>query len=218
MNIVGQRIKMLREARDITQSKLAELMEVKTYTTISKWESGANFPQGRDLVKLAKIFRVTTDYLLGLDDAKNKPDISDLYEKLDGNGKRKAYDYIKRLANKEVFNLGDTAAGEPITYQDSFTEKENLTQIPEKADFVLTVKGDSMEPAIKNESKIFVQSASLVQSGEIAIVEIEGDRVTCKKITFDYDNQKIVLNSLNKKYPPKSYDATQIRFIGKVIL
>lgn len=59
-------IKKLRDSKNITQKELANLLGMKTYTTITKWESGENFPKGKDIKKLSEIFSVSSDYILGL--------------------------------------------------------------------------------------------------------------------------------------------------------
>lgn len=68
MEQLGGRIRKLRESRNMTQTELSEILGMKTYTTVSKWEKNENFPKGKDLKKLAEIFNVTSDYLLGLSD------------------------------------------------------------------------------------------------------------------------------------------------------
>lgn len=64
----GQRIKKLRFKNNVSQKELSKDLGYKTYTTVSKWESNASLPPGKELTKLAEYFNVTTDYLLGLDD------------------------------------------------------------------------------------------------------------------------------------------------------
>ena len=56
MKILGENIRKLRQARGLTQQQLADIMGASNYTTISKWESGANSPRGGDLVKLSELF------------------------------------------------------------------------------------------------------------------------------------------------------------------
>ncbi len=61
---VGDRIKKLREAKGLEQSDLADMLGYKSQSTISKWESGTNLPTGKNMIKLAQIFGVTSDYIL----------------------------------------------------------------------------------------------------------------------------------------------------------
>ncbi|MHA6647247.1 helix-turn-helix domain-containing protein [Aerococcus urinae] len=71
MNLItGERIKELREIHGWTQQKLSDLLEMKSYTSITKWEQGNNLPRGGEIIKLCKLFDVSSDYLLGLKDTK----------------------------------------------------------------------------------------------------------------------------------------------------
>lgn len=67
-NITGERIKILREERDWSKQYLADLLGMKSYTSVTKWENGNNLPRGLELIKLSQKFDVSTDYLLGLKD------------------------------------------------------------------------------------------------------------------------------------------------------
>lgn len=67
----GQRIRKLREENKVSQKELSKDLGYKTYTTVSKWEAGASLPPGKELTKLAEYFKVSTDYLLGLDNMPN---------------------------------------------------------------------------------------------------------------------------------------------------
>ena len=63
------KIKELRTAQTpkMSQEKLAKLLGVGR-TTVTMWENGSNEPDNAMLVKLAEIFGVSTDYLLGHDE------------------------------------------------------------------------------------------------------------------------------------------------------
>ena len=77
MNInVGEKIKELRSAKGITQSELAEIVGVTT-SAVSSYEVSARQPSYDILVKMAKLFNVTTDYLLGMS-GKDVIDVTEL--------------------------------------------------------------------------------------------------------------------------------------------
>ena len=63
---IGRTIKELRQKRGITQEEFSEALRVSVQT-ISRWENGVNAPDLFMLPQLAVYFRVTTDYLLGLE-------------------------------------------------------------------------------------------------------------------------------------------------------
>lgn len=64
---IAERIKMLRNKKNITQSDLAKMLGL-TRSGVNAWEMGLSVPSAQYIVALAKLFDVSTDYLLGLDD------------------------------------------------------------------------------------------------------------------------------------------------------
>ena len=65
MQSLGERIAALRKARGMTQEQLAESCSV-TAQAVSKWENGLTAPDISLLPRLAELFSVTTDELLGV--------------------------------------------------------------------------------------------------------------------------------------------------------
>ena len=63
----NERLKALREDNDITQTELAKAVNV-TQRNISFYETGANEPDIKTIIALARFFNVTTDYILGISD------------------------------------------------------------------------------------------------------------------------------------------------------
>lgn len=63
--MIADKIKELRELHQLTQPELAKLLGV-TRSSVNAWEMGTNVPTTQYLSDLAKYFRVSTDYLLGL--------------------------------------------------------------------------------------------------------------------------------------------------------
>lgn len=64
--MTADRIKALREARGWTQAELARKMNM-TRNCINSWEQGLSMPSPPSLVDLARLFSVSTDYLLGVE-------------------------------------------------------------------------------------------------------------------------------------------------------
>ncbi|MBM4062031.1 MAG: helix-turn-helix transcriptional regulator [Planctomycetes bacterium] len=58
------RLRELRARRGLTQDQVARHLGCHE-SAVSRWESGSRFPTGEDLVKLADLFEVSTDDLLG---------------------------------------------------------------------------------------------------------------------------------------------------------
>ncbi len=88
-------IRELREQHGMTQKELAEKMQV-SFQTISKWENGINMPDITHLPRLAEVFSVSSDVILGLHPMEQKPD----WRKFDGP------DYWN--TNRELFRIWKT--------------------------------------------------------------------------------------------------------------
>jgi len=65
------RIRALREDSDFNQTKVAEYLGM-SQTGYSKYETGENDIPTQVLIKLSKLYNVSTDYLLGLTNIKNQ--------------------------------------------------------------------------------------------------------------------------------------------------
>lgn len=61
----GKKVKLLRKERGLTQKQLADMVGVAV-SAISAYEAGNRYPTYSGLVSLARIFHVSTDYLLGI--------------------------------------------------------------------------------------------------------------------------------------------------------
>lgn len=242
---LSENIKKSRTDCHLTQIQLAEKLTQAlgtkvTNTSISNWEKGINQPDIDTILELCKILNKDANYFLDwenfINENNNLDEVINLYKSLNLTNQTESINYMKYLKNKQDNNLdnsseaseelfvlknkvqilGQTAAGKPLEYSDTITEDiNNLSDVPANADFALTVKGDSMEPEIKNGSIIYIHSQEDVENGTISIVEIDG-AVTCKKV-YKKDNQ-LKLVSLNEKYEPMLIDKGNVRILGKVIL
>lgn len=63
--MIGERMKEVREKNGLTQSALAKKLNISR-SAVNAWEMGVSIPSAQYLVELSKLFKVTTDYLLGL--------------------------------------------------------------------------------------------------------------------------------------------------------
>lgn len=177
------------------------------------------FPLNR-INEFSNVLDLDPKYILGFED---QSDIQELYDKLTPPRQHKVYTFAQHQLEEQnngveessaIYLVGQTAAGEPLEYSQINAEQINTT-VPSGADYALTVKGDSMEPLIKDGSIIFYKEQPTVENGEVAIVEIKGGEVTCKK--FYFNGEKVVLRSINDKYEDMIFE-DGVRIIGKVIL
>lgn len=64
--MVADRIKAIREQKGFTQVDLAKQLGI-TRSSVNAWEQGISVPSTQYVVELASLFKVSTDYLLGID-------------------------------------------------------------------------------------------------------------------------------------------------------
>jgi transcriptional regulator with XRE-family HTH domain len=69
--LIGKRLKKLRKERNISQEELGKILDMTT-SSIGHYEIDSKNPSYEILVKIAKYFAVTTDYLLGLTNNANE--------------------------------------------------------------------------------------------------------------------------------------------------
>ena len=67
---MGEKLKSLRIEKNLTQKQVADRIGL-AISAVSSYESGTRYPSYDVLVKLARIFHVSTDYLLGMTDKRN---------------------------------------------------------------------------------------------------------------------------------------------------
>lgn len=246
MEQLGDRIRKLRESRNMTQTELSEILGMKTYTTVSKWEKNENFPKGKDLKKLAEIFNVTSDYLLGLSDTKlgkittqnEHPEILTIYNQLEEPKQEKVLDYAKEQLeeqnNSKIVSIFDksqdgedyitdyveglVAAGHGTFQEDNLHMEVRLRaeDVPEDYDTIAKVAGDSMEPMIEDNDLLFIRVTNQVDINDIGIFQINGKNFV-KKLKRDYDGGWY-LQSLNNSYEEIHLtEEDDIRTIGEVV-
>lgn len=144
-----------------------------------------------------------------------------------------SYEYLtdetdnpERVA-KKIKVFGEVAGGLPISQIDNFDPsdadswEEITTEMSKSGDyFALRIKGNSMNPEMREGDVVIVRYQSTVESGDIAIVAINGDTATCKKVKFVDDG--LYLISYNPEYQPmffsnKEIASLPITFLGKVV-
>jgi len=216
-------LKTKRLEKNMTLEEVGNLVGVGK-STVRKWENGMIENMGRDkIVALSKALNISPLEILGVDEQKlPKSDITTVYNKLVPPRQEKVYNFAERQLreqNKKVVPLvGQTAANPTeLTYGDETYDETVETNVPKSADFALVVKGDSMEPIFADGSIVFYKQQDDVENGEIAVVEIDGNGVTLKKVYFNYDDETVILRSLNDKYEDRVLHPDEVRIIGKVV-
>jgi peptidase S24-like protein len=169
---------------------------------------------------------VSSEYLLGIKISNN--DLLDIYNKLDSKRQSKVYEFASHqldeqngIQEEKVVYLvrgRQSAAGSMIHVDDVDAEMGVLPSsiVPNGANELVRITGDSMEPLIKKGSEVYLRYQPTVEDGEVAIVRVEDEGVTCKYLYRDGKN--VILKSENPKYENIVVDAEKVSVIGKVLL
>ena len=191
-------LKELRSSMGFSQQKLADKLGVSR-STVAMWESGASQPDNDSLLHLAKIFNTSTDFLLG--------NVEGRYTSPKG---------------VKVPVLGYIRAGIPLDAVEEILDYEEVDPaMAAKGDlFALRVKGDSMEPRIREGDVIICAETPCVESGTVAVVLVNGNEATVKKVVKHKEGLSLV--AFNPAYSPMFYtneecETLPVRIVGRVI-
>ena len=192
------RLRQLRIKSGLSQKELADRLYVNQ-TAVSQWERGITTPNQNTLIKLCDMYGVTIDYILGY-----SPDIA------------------PRKKGVKIPVLGRVAAGIPVEAVQDVIDYEEIDEEMAKTGefFALQIQGDSMEPRIKSGDVVIVRKQDIVDSGDVAIVMVNGDDATCKK--FVKHKNGVSLVSMNPAYTPMFYtmdevESLPVRVLGRVM-
>lgn len=217
---IGNKIRYYRKENKMTQDDLAKKLGLGK-GTISNYESGYRTPQESRLFELAEVLGVSINDLFPPTTNEDEG-IKRIYNKLEPSRQKKVYRFAKRQLheqnNKVVPLVGATAANQQVlAYADPEYDTTVNTNVPDCADCALVIHGNSMEPDYMDGSIVFYKRQESVENGELAIVDIDGDGVTFKKVIFDYDNQQVILRSLNSEYNDRVLKDEEYKIVGKVV-
>lgn len=194
--VLSKNIKKWMEIKGVDRMAVADATGI-SYTTISDWINGKNYPYIDKIEVLANFFGCTKADL-----------IEDIH---DGRLDQMKKDVVR------VPLLGKVPAGMPFeAIEDMYTV--DYEEIPSdwvkgnKQYFALRVQGDSMEPEYPDGSVVVFLKTEDCQSGQDCCVMVNGDDATFKRVTKKEDG--IVLTPLNLDnstgYLPTKYTAQDI--------
>ena len=183
-----------------SQADLAKVRFVNQ-TAVSQWERGVTTPSSQLLIKLADLYGVTTDYLLGKEPDQTK----------------------KSSTGKWIPVLGDVAAGIPIEAIEDIVDYEEIdAALVATGDFFgLRIKGSSMEPRIREGDVVIVRKQDDADTGDTAVVMVNGDSATVKRIKKEPDGSLVLIPN-NPAYDAQHFSPAEIldkpvHIIGKVV-
>ena len=116
----------------------------------------------------------------------------------------------------KLFHLPVSAGNGVYLDSDAYDEIDVGSEVPETADFGVTISGDSMEPQYINGQTVWVRAQKELEDGEIGIFFHNGEGFIKK---LEHQNGKTLLISLNhKKYQPREIKENDEFFVfGKVV-
>lgn len=204
MNI-GERIRTLRKAKNMTQSELAELLNT-TKQNIFKYENGivTNIPSDK-IEKMAEIFGVSPAKLMGWDDKEQ----SNLSAVLPAGNIYQIPVFATVSAGFGSYACNDVLEYIPVVITNPYDVDDTIG---------IRVRGDSMYPKIEDGDIIIVRKQESVDNGSVAVLLLDGDEGLVKKV--EYGKDWIELHSFNPEYMTRRFEGAEVlrlRVVGLVI-
>lgn len=170
-------------------------------STVKKWETGYIDNMKRDKIALlSQILKVSPLAILGIEPTEKD----------------------KEKKGVKIPVLGKVQAGVPVEAIEEILDYEEITQEMANSGnfFGLRVNGDSMEPKFSNGDVVIVRKQSDADTGDIAIVLVNGSEATIKKIKKRPDGMMLVpTNPIYEVmfYNNQEMEQLPVRIIGKVV-
>ena len=212
-----EKLDILMAERGITRGRLAEETGIPYNTLVGYYTRGYSNVKLTNLTRLCSYFGVTLDELC--DDARELGGeerklgaVSERYASL-SDGARSIVDGVidgliglespaRGPAEKKITYIREYVTPAAAGYA-SPAEGEDYTLVvrpddaPKNADFLVRIDGDSMEPYIKNGSRVYVSRSDEVRDGDIGIFFVDGD-MKCKQYCRDVRGSTYLF-SLNRR-------------------
>ena len=192
-----EQLRILRKKAGITQAELAAQLGVDR-STYTKYENGQSEPSFEMLQKMAAIHGVSVDFLMGGPTAG------------------------RSAGGVSIPVLGDVAAGIPIDAIQNVIDYEEIDAAMAATGeyFGLRIKGASMEPRIREGDVVIVRKQEDAETGDTAVVLVNGDSATVKRIKKEPGGISLIPN--NPAYDTQYFSNAEIRdlpvrIIGKVV-
>ena len=235
---IGTQIKTFRKSAGFTQDELAKRLNT-TKQTISRYEKGDRKANQDMLFELCDIFGVSIDDFFPSQNESNQPSttssIQSIYDQLAPPRQGKVLTYAERQLdeqkNKEETKINEVSekivqlygydyydhaasAGTGQYLNDVRVERIELP-VDVDADFVIPIKGDSMEPDYHDGDLVFIQTSVDLNDGVIGVFNYNGEAYI-KQLVID--TEQSYLHSLNPAYKDMPITPeTDFRIIGEVV-
>ena len=209
---LGEIIKKYRKENNLSLRAFASKCGL-SYTYISMLEKNIDYRTGKPIAP-------TLDSVKYISNAMNIP-IDDLLKMLDDEQEFKLNEDILSNNLNVIPILGTVKAGYDWLAEenvvDYITLKESIPNIKEY--YALRITGDSMLPLLSEGDIVIVHDQDDVESGQTAVILINGDEATVKKVIKT--NEGIEVHAMNPYYPIKKFtydemNSVPVKIIGRV--
>ena len=191
---VGERLLYYREKKGISLGELSKQTNIPK-TNLQRYEKGTTKKIPIDVIPiLEKALTLPVGTLMGWEDSTVVPASTD------------------NIYMRPVYD--SAAAGFNVLAQDTIVEymPTQIMSPSEQEQYIwVNVVGDSMSPLIDDGSKILIKMQESVDSGQIAVILIDGEEAVVKRVVYGAD--WIELQSVNPYYPPRRFEGQEVRRI-----
>ena len=214
MSAISDRIASRMREMGLKQAYLVERYELSK-GTVSKWISGTNVPNGKNLTKLAEALETTENWIITGEPTSQENKISFIPPK---------ETELLELTSRTIPVISWVQAGNwtPVVATDMNNVIEHLPYDPRagKDGFALIVKGASMEPEFRKNDRIYVNPNYQIDdlpSGTLVVMSCNCDEEATFKELIVEDGKRY-LRALNPNWvePIMQLDDT-CRLVGKVV-
>lgn len=194
-----------RLAKGWTQAELAKRIGT-TQQQIARYESGENDVKSSVIVKLSEALGVTISYLLGI-------------------ASEDGYVSVRPSTSHAMPVVGRIAAGTPReaigVEGETHDTPESLWERHRDA-FWLVVAGNSMNRLFAEGTLVLIDPDEEVRNGDVAVVFVNGDDATLKRVFFEGDVIRLHPESYDPDYRDRTInkndpDAPSVRMLGKAV-
>ena len=205
----ARNIKALREDSGLTQVELGKKLETESMT-ISRWErSEIVRPHPKTVEQLCEYFGVTSGDLLSE---------NGYYAKTRGMST-----IAPRPATGSLPIIGAAHAGDPCpAYEVDGGTLDCPEEYCREGNFFIRINGDSMDRQLVDGTYALIDVHAQVKSGDIALVKVNGDDATVKRVKFMDGIAVLEPDSSNPSHRRRMIDSSdpespEVRILGKVV-
>ena len=189
---IGDKIKKIRDEHHLTQEEFGKIVGV-TDKAVSTWEKGTKTPRMGVIQKISEYYNIPKSAILDDDPIESNATILPQAD-------------IRMIPLYESVSAGFGAAARDCVIDYIPTVIHNPYEAAET--IAIRVSGDSMYPKIEDGDTIVVHKQSSVDSGQIAVVLIDGEDAVVKKVKYGADWVDLV--SINPEYKTRHFEDEEL--------